>query len=121
MRQKCIFNITYIQHNSNIIMRKMVRSHLTSVPYFKAEDTKAQKEERPCPRSLVYLGVSPGTELQAIHWLLQLISVHGKKNVYREKGHPNSTENQCSSRFHRKTSHLSLRLGPLFFFFLVEK
>ena len=32
-------------------MRKTVRNYLASVPDFKAEDTKAQKEEMPCPQS----------------------------------------------------------------------
>lgn len=35
----------------------MLRNHLMQLPYFKAEDTKAQEEEMACPQSYVYLGL----------------------------------------------------------------
>lgn len=57
----------------------MLRNHLMQLPYFKAEDTKAQEEEIACPQSYVYLGLDSKPFIDSTNY-----SLWGEKCLQRK-------------------------------------
>lgn len=77
--------------------------------------TPVLSKKKELVQGYVYIEIAePETGPQAVHWLLQLITVFRDKSIYWEKVHPNNEQISTAPDFTWKTSHLALGRKYLF-------